>query len=59
MKKIIALFAVAFSLAGCSANIQDLAAEGNWQEIGAFMLGVRMRWMHRQEPEVQLNFSVQ
>lgn len=34
MKKIIALFAVAFSLAGCSANIQDLAAEGNWKEIG-------------------------
>ncbi|MEZ8885009.1 DUF2799 domain-containing protein [Vibrio sp. F13] len=34
MKKIIALFAVAFSLAGCSANVQDLAAEGNWQEIG-------------------------
>ncbi|WP_187288165.1 lipoprotein, partial [Vibrio cyclitrophicus] len=24
MKKIIALFTVAFSLAGCSANVQDL-----------------------------------
>ncbi|MDF5462904.1 MATE family efflux transporter, partial [Vibrio parahaemolyticus] len=45
--------------------VEPMGAQGFWLGFiiglssAAFMLGVRMRWMHRQEPEVQLNFSVQ
>ncbi|PFG56095.1 MATE family multidrug resistance protein [Vibrio sp. ES.051] len=45
--------------------VDPMGAQGFWLGIiiglssAAIMLGIRMRWMHRQDPEIQLNFSVQ
>ncbi|ODY31175.1 MATE family efflux transporter [Vibrio parahaemolyticus] len=45
--------------------VEPMGAQGFWLGFiigltaAALMLGVRLRWMHRQEPDVQLNFSLQ
>ncbi|AXT70837.1 MATE family efflux transporter [Vibrio sp. dhg] len=45
--------------------VEPMGAQGFWigfivgLSSAALLLGVRLRWMHHQKPEVQLNFSVQ
>ncbi|MDV6251002.1 MATE family efflux transporter [Vibrio sp. EA2] len=45
--------------------VEPMGAQGFWigfiigLSTAALLLGVRLRWMHHQKPEVQLNFSVQ
>ncbi|MFM2657299.1 MATE family efflux transporter [Vibrio owensii] len=45
--------------------VEPMGAQGFWLGFiiglssAAFLLGIRLRWMHRQDPEVQLNFSQQ
>ncbi|WP_423839557.1 MATE family efflux transporter [Vibrio mytili] len=45
--------------------VEPMGAQGFWigfiigLSSAALLLGVRLRWMHKQKPEVQLNFSIQ
>lgn len=45
--------------------VEPMGAQGFWigfiigLSSAALLLGVRLRWMHHQKPEVQLNFSIQ
>lgn len=45
--------------------VEPMGAQGFWLGFiiglssAALLLGIRLRWMHRQDPEVQLNFSQQ
>ncbi|MBR9787640.1 MAG: MATE family efflux transporter [Vibrionaceae bacterium] len=45
--------------------VEPMGAQGFWigfiigLSSAALLLGIRLRWMHHQKPEVQLNFSVQ